>query len=315
MPSRSSKKPMKGSLGTSFIIEKIPGKRLSCSSCIHYSGDGSCMKRPVVMSEVGYDFYRNCKDFTLHNGSQPNKTKKNKKTTSTNRTIIVEKQVKEQVNIKGKLPILNNIDPVISNMKIADKVKQLLDEYEDLNYISQKLYEDKYKLFLTYDRFYKKYNDRALDEKVIYELRELGLANKQIAKFYGVGKKQISLLAKTNTPPAKKSTKSSSKGPKVSNVIKRLKIDKDEDDILSKAMKNKQDLYAQGMSQYVSNPKKTENYLDHCVTKNGEVSVERLSKHVNFLEKHNLATPKELNKYYEILDNYNKKQTNRKRKR
>ena len=63
-----NKKPMKGSIGTSFIIEKIPATRkMSCSKCIYYQGDGSCMKKPIVLSEVGYDFYKNCKDFTLPN--------------------------------------------------------------------------------------------------------------------------------------------------------------------------------------------------------------------------------------------------------
>ena len=36
------RKPKKGSLGTSFIIEKIPGlKRISCSNCINYNMDKS----------------------------------------------------------------------------------------------------------------------------------------------------------------------------------------------------------------------------------------------------------------------------------
>ena len=37
------RKPKKGSLGTSFIIEKVPGlKRISCSNCINYNVDKSC---------------------------------------------------------------------------------------------------------------------------------------------------------------------------------------------------------------------------------------------------------------------------------
>ena len=62
------RKPKKGSLGTSFIIEKIPGlKRISCSNCINYNMDKSCDVKHVLMSEIGYDYWKQCDKFDLSN--------------------------------------------------------------------------------------------------------------------------------------------------------------------------------------------------------------------------------------------------------
>ena len=61
-----SKKGKKGSLGTSFIIEKIPGKkRISCINCSNYNSDNSCSAKPIFISEIGYDFWKNCDSFSL----------------------------------------------------------------------------------------------------------------------------------------------------------------------------------------------------------------------------------------------------------
>ena len=61
---KGHRKPMKGSLGTAFIIEKVPAQRkLSCSKCSHYDSDGSCNKLAIVISEVGYDYFKFCKYF------------------------------------------------------------------------------------------------------------------------------------------------------------------------------------------------------------------------------------------------------------
>ena len=62
------RKTKKGSLGTSFIIEKIPGlKRISCSNCINYNVDKSCDVKHVLMSEIGYDYWKQCDQFDLIN--------------------------------------------------------------------------------------------------------------------------------------------------------------------------------------------------------------------------------------------------------
>ena len=48
------RKPRKGSLCTSFIIEKIPGlKRISCSNCINYESDKSCSAKGLMIMEIG----------------------------------------------------------------------------------------------------------------------------------------------------------------------------------------------------------------------------------------------------------------------
>lgn len=33
-------------------------KRLSCSNCWHYDPDGSCSIKPIVIAEVGYNYWR-----------------------------------------------------------------------------------------------------------------------------------------------------------------------------------------------------------------------------------------------------------------
>ncbi|HHX59762.1 MAG TPA: hypothetical protein GX707_03340 [Epulopiscium sp.] len=58
--------PPKGSWGTGYIIEPRPNqKRISCSFCKHYNEDGSCMAKPIVISEVGYDYWKYCNSFYL----------------------------------------------------------------------------------------------------------------------------------------------------------------------------------------------------------------------------------------------------------
>ena len=60
------RKPRKGSLGTSFIIEKIPGlKRISCSNCINYESDKSCSAKGLMIMEIGYDYWNQCDKFEL----------------------------------------------------------------------------------------------------------------------------------------------------------------------------------------------------------------------------------------------------------
>lgn len=58
---------MKGSIGTSFIIEKIPGlKRISCSNCINYEKDKSCSAKGVYVAELGFNFQNQCDKFDLN---------------------------------------------------------------------------------------------------------------------------------------------------------------------------------------------------------------------------------------------------------
>ena len=60
------KKGKKGSIGTSFIVEKIPGlKRISCSNCTNYNSDNSCSVKPVFITEIGYNYWIHCDSFSL----------------------------------------------------------------------------------------------------------------------------------------------------------------------------------------------------------------------------------------------------------
>lgn len=61
-----SGKPHKGSWGNGYIIEQKPNqKRITCNFCKYYNDDGSCKVKPIVVSEVGYDYWKYCNAFYL----------------------------------------------------------------------------------------------------------------------------------------------------------------------------------------------------------------------------------------------------------
>lgn len=81
------KKAKRGSLGTSIIVEKIPGlKRITCSNCTYYNSDNSCSSKPVLISEIGYDYWKQCNSFSLNDkyDSEENRAivQRNRKTKS-----------------------------------------------------------------------------------------------------------------------------------------------------------------------------------------------------------------------------------------
>lgn len=58
--------PKKGSWGDWAIIEPKPNqRRITCSFCAFYQDDGSCSIHPIVISEVGYSYWRQCSFFLL----------------------------------------------------------------------------------------------------------------------------------------------------------------------------------------------------------------------------------------------------------
>ena len=111
----------KGSIDTSLIITKKPGtKRITCSSCIHYDKDKSCSKLGIPFSELGYDFWNQCKYFDLKKKFKTPENlelvarvrdRKNKK--SKNLTVERIKKVKEPTSKK-----------VISRRTVQDMRKQ-----------------------------------------------------------------------------------------------------------------------------------------------------------------------------------------------
>lgn len=390
-----NKKPMKGSIGTSFIIEKILATRkMSCSKCIYYQGDGSCMKKPIVLSEVGYDFYKNCKDFTLPNiKSKVNKesaietrvtrtvrSSKAKETRLVNniRKLLYEKynynHVSKKINLSrlealklyekhypvytgdmtkpkvihmtgaglsindiaqfynvnesivrnilneskekvdsiksDKNSIFNKSDTVkISKKTRISEIKSMIDNSKDLNFIGEKLNIDKYEVFKIYEKHYPKYNNLKPTKNVITEMNKLGLSYKNIADFYKVDKKYISNIMKPNNSinsNQKSVNKIKSKQRKKENIIKRLDSILGEDDILKKAQKNKEDYYDTGMKNISSNNVKSSEIIS-LTDKSGNLDIKKVKNHVNFLEKNSLVNRKELNKYYDIIDEYDKK--------
>lgn len=58
--------PKKGSWGDWAVIEPRPNKRrITCSFCSFYQDDKSCSIHPIVVSNVGYDYWRQCSYFLL----------------------------------------------------------------------------------------------------------------------------------------------------------------------------------------------------------------------------------------------------------
>lgn len=56
----------KGSWGDRYLIEQPANKRvITCSNCTKYCEDGSCTVQPIAISEVGYNYWRHCKQFVL----------------------------------------------------------------------------------------------------------------------------------------------------------------------------------------------------------------------------------------------------------
>jgi len=65
----SKNRPTKGKIGTPFHIERIYQSKQSCKNCIYYEKeDRSCAKIPIVLSEVGIDYYKSCKYFEVRQG-------------------------------------------------------------------------------------------------------------------------------------------------------------------------------------------------------------------------------------------------------
>ena len=58
-----------GNYGGDMII--ITKKRGSCGACAHFCEDGSCAIHPIVLKEVGTDYWRTCHDYTPRSTNAP----------------------------------------------------------------------------------------------------------------------------------------------------------------------------------------------------------------------------------------------------
>lgn len=226
------------------------------------------------------------------------------------RNILNESKEKVDSIKSNKNSIFNKSDTVkISKKTRISEIKSMIDNSKDLNFIGEKLNIDKYEVFKIYEKHYPKYKNLKPTKNVITEMNKLGLSYKNIADFYKVDKKYISNIMKSNNSinsNQKSVNKIKSKQRKKENIIKRLDSILGEDDILKKAQKNKQDYYDTGMKNINSNNVKSSEIIS-LTDKSGNLDIKKVKSHVSFLEKNSLVNRKELNKYYEIIDAYDKK--------
>ena len=226
------------------------------------------------------------------------------------RNILNESKEKVDSIKSDKNSIFNKSDTVkISKKTRISEIKSMIDNSKDLNFIGEKLNIDKYEVFKIYEKHYPKYKNLKPTKNVITEMNKLGLSYKNIADFYKVDKKYISNIMKPNNSinsNQKSVNKIKSKQRKKENIIKRLDSILGEDDILKKAQKNKQDYYDAGMKNISSNNVKSSEIIS-LTDKSGNLDIKKVKSHVSFLEKNSLVNRKELNKYYDIIDEYDKK--------
>ena len=226
------------------------------------------------------------------------------------RNILNESKEKVDSIKSDKNSIFNKSDTVkISKKTRISEIKSMIDNSKDLNFIGEKLNIDKYEVFKIYEKHYPKYKNLKPTKNVITEMNKLGLSYKNIADFYKVDKKYISNIMKPNNSinsNQKSVNKIKSKQRKKENIIKRLDSILGEDDILKKAQKNKEDYYDAGMKNISSNNVKSSEIIS-LTDKSGNLDIKKVKSHVSFLEKNSLVNRKELNKYYDIIDTYDKK--------
>lgn len=226
------------------------------------------------------------------------------------RNILNESKEKVDSIKSNKNSIFNKSNTVNTSKKTRiSEIKSMIDNSKDLNFIGEKLNIDKYEVFKIYEKHYPKYNNLKPTKNVITEMNKLGLSYKNIADFYKVDKKYISNIMKPNNSinsNRKSVNKIKSKQRKKENIIKRLDSILGEDDILKKAQKNKQDYYDTGMKNISSNNVKSSEIIS-LTDKSGNLDIKKVKSHVSFLEKNSLVNRKELNKYYDIIDEYDKK--------
>lgn len=226
------------------------------------------------------------------------------------RNILNESKEKVDSIKSNKNSIFNKSDTVkISKKTRISEIKSMIDNSKDLNFIGEKLNIDKYEVFKIYEKHYPKYKNLKPTKNVITEMNKLGLSYKNIADFYKVDKKYISNIMKPNNSinsNQKSVNKIKSKQRKKENIIKRLDSILGEDDILKKAQKNKEDYYDTGMKNINSNNVKSSEIIS-LTDKSGNLDIKKVKSHVSFLEKNSLVNRKELNKYYDIIDEYDKK--------
>lgn len=213
-----NKKPMKGSIGTSFIIEKMPGtKKMSCSRCIYYQSDRSCMKKPVVLSEVGYDFYRNCKDFTLSSSKSQVSTESN-----------IEK--KSAKTARGSKAL---------ETRVVNNIRRLLNERYNYNHVCKNINLSRIEALRIYEKHYPIYTGEMTKIKVIH-MTGAGLSINDISQFYSVSESLVRSILNENKE--KVQLIKSSRGSIFNKVNVEVGVSKKRIDAIKTMMDNSKDL-------------------------------------------------------------------------
>nr|DAY84890.1 MAG TPA: transcription elongation factor GreA [Caudoviricetes sp.] len=126
-----SGKPHKGSWGDRYIIEPRPNqKRITCNFCKNYNKDGSCNVQPIVISEVGYDYWKYCKSFYL---SEDHSTSQNRGYVARNKKVrsTYVKEVAATVEDRPTSPWMTKYTKQPKTIKLGSKVWVYDESYDE----------------------------------------------------------------------------------------------------------------------------------------------------------------------------------------
>lgn len=192
------RKPMKGSIGTSFIIEKIPGlKRISCSNCINYEKDMSCSAKGVYVAELGFDFWNQCDKFDLSSeyDSEENQELVSRVRTRMKNRYTIDKKDKNKGEIKSKNLIVKKVKAESNSKQVILRceIQKMNEQGMSYQKIADKFGVDKdliRKIHLgTFGSAYKP--RKFISRDTVQNLKKQGMSYKGIADKFGADKDLI----------------------------------------------------------------------------------------------------------------------------
>ena len=194
------KKGKKGSLGTSFIVEKIPGlKRISCSNCINYEKDKSCSAKGVYIVEVGYDFWNQCDKFDLSSeyDSEENQQLVSRVRQRIKKQYTLDKKEKNKEYIKSKKLTIDKVNKETTSTCRKTISKDIVDKMNKQGMSYQKIAEelgvDKDLVIKVHlGSFGSAYKSRKMISRdTVQNLKKQGMSYQMIADKFGVDKDLI----------------------------------------------------------------------------------------------------------------------------
>lgn len=193
------KRPMKGSLGTSFIIEKIPGiKRISCSNCINYEEDRSCSAKGVSIMEIGYDFWNQCDKFDLSSkyDSEENQALVARTRSRIHKKYTIDKKEKKKGTIKSKNLTVKKVKKETTNSKqviLRCEIQKMNEQGMSFEKIADRFGVDKDVIRKIHSgAFGSAYKPRKMISRdTVQSLNKQGMSYQKIADKFGVDKDLI----------------------------------------------------------------------------------------------------------------------------